>query len=1014
MPSTSLELKDIIVRAGAGAGKTTDLVRRVLELEEKIWKEKNRHAKIVVTTFTRKATQELKERLLAKALASENPETINFVQRPSQLHISTIHGVLSAYLSGYGSALGLSPQFQVLSQKAVLNRAKKILRNSLQEDSEFAARAARLLEVCELSGLLESLLQYEVVWSLGSAKRVTATDLQSLISEKLEWVRQKATELLSLFGSDELSDSWRNYETALQALVSQKELSVTDVLSFLEKVKSPVKSKKISEELGQEKNNFQDLLKEFSGYYLRPEFLEAHESLSTDFEYIGKIFSEKLSQQKILTGQLSLSDLELLSLKLMRDFPQTGVLFSEEWDYWMVDEYQDTSPLQVHLLKGLMGLKKSFTVGDPQQSIYLFRGARSEVFLEKEKIVRTSLGENLSLMVNYRSQAPLLAFFNELFTRLNSAMFKPMEVGFRKNLSARENEPVQILLATDVDQEIAATLTRVRELIELGISPEKICVLSRGNKELDILAKEAKQVQIPVQVHASSQFSDRQEIRDAVALLRFLVNPSDNLSFLQCLRGPFHFVSDEKLQDLVDESWSSYFVRALSKNWQPVFDMQKLLEKCRSQGIISVWKEALRDHCYFDYLQALDSSGRKEANLWKLVSLLSTAEKMPGFSILDFLDEMTSPLVESDGDQDATPVVEPSKVNLMTIHASKGLQFEYVIVPFLGKRSANSTVQFFLSDDEGAWTLALPNPEDGKMTKSLYGEVILENKKSREALELERLFYVALTRAEMGISLIWSGSDKGTISSRLLAMGYGVAAPDENLDQVDRPERYSLRTRFQNWAVKVEQTPSNQDQSKVRSRYDSVTLSHLAKERPVAVTEVLSDSLSFDSSKKTSEESLQSLQKALLGVEVHRLFEGLKFQSQLDSKDPKIKKAIEFLKSWSDGRILELIKMGEAEWGFAVAKNRWLLQGQIDLWSQDSKGRYFVVDYKTGAEKYKEKAFEQLEIYAWALRKMGKIPTEINPILMVIYPFSAAVFEKTAAEFKLIDSILDSKSQQNG
>ena len=87
---------------------------------------------------------------------------------------------------------------------------------------------------------------------------------------------------------------------------------------------------------------------------------------------------------------LTISDLENYSLRLIQSFPDAAHEFSQTWDFFMIDEYQDTSPLQVEILNRIVGEKPCFIVGDPQQSIYLFRGARSEVFDAKESELKSS------------------------------------------------------------------------------------------------------------------------------------------------------------------------------------------------------------------------------------------------------------------------------------------------------------------------------------------------------------------------------------------------------------------------------------------------------------------------------------------------------------------------------------------------------------------------------------------------------------------------------------------------
>ena len=119
---------------------------------------------------------------------------------------------------------------------------------------------------------------------------------------------------------------------------------------------------------------------------------------------------------------MSLSDLEFTAVKILRTKKHIVTTFSKDWDYWLIDEYQDTTPLQAEILNRLRGASKEFcSWGIPKQSIYLFRGARSEVFDKKQ----SQINATHSMDKNYRSHPSLLYFFNDFF--------KNMEGDFPKN-----------------------------------------------------------------------------------------------------------------------------------------------------------------------------------------------------------------------------------------------------------------------------------------------------------------------------------------------------------------------------------------------------------------------------------------------------------------------------------------------------------------------------------------------------------------------------------------------------
>src|SRR5690606_24820612 len=146
----------------------------------------------------------------------------------------------------------------------------------------------------------------------------------------------------------------------------------------------------------------------------------------------------------------------------------------------MIDEYQDTSPLQVELLKHLVGKSPHFVVGDPQQSIYLFRGARSDVFHAKVREIETLQGEVQTALKNYRSRAPLLEFINSYFSR--KPAFAAMEPARDEGIDDICCDVVVVPKTEDhKEKEKLAILRLIQEKLEAGARPQEICVLARTN-----------------------------------------------------------------------------------------------------------------------------------------------------------------------------------------------------------------------------------------------------------------------------------------------------------------------------------------------------------------------------------------------------------------------------------------------------------------------------------------------------------------------------------------------------
>ncbi|HWU43859.1 MAG TPA: UvrD-helicase domain-containing protein, partial [Bdellovibrio sp.] len=773
MSSTPSQLKNTILRAGAGAGKTTTLTQTFLQFASEFKTHHGKFPRIVVTTFTRKATQELKERLLKKALEEKREDLFQFVSSRSQVQISTIHGVLSLFLSRYGSSIGLTPDYKILSDVEIRRHGRKIIRKYILEHTHLQ----ELLEEYDFQILEKALLQYFSESLVLPKLRFFSEEEQR--KEALRIIAETAKRIKDVcFYIDQETDNdkWKAYAASLRNF--NWSVDEHDLPAFFERLQSlwdfstkppyrkatPPFDSSLNDELEELREKIDKILEEPR---YRPEFWAKHQKNAALFEELAKSFCQDFLRLKLENGFLSMSDLETLAYKIIQDSPESAEKFSKEWDFWMVDEYQDTSPVQVKLLRKLVGDRPVFVVGDPQQSIYLFRGARSEVFHDKVKEIQGQNGDVQVKLVNYRSSPEVLEFFNHYFTKLGT-QFAAMTPDPKKERRGPQDPVVQVLLTETKDEdevsaETLATVSRVQELLNQGVSPEQICILSRTHRTLEEIAKAAQEYGVPLQLHSGSGFYERREVLDALAILKFLVNPHDNANFVALLRSPWLRVPDAELLQYCHKAHHSFWKEALATLIEkpahhPLQLLKQLQLSSEENGLSWTLKKALIELGLFDYSARIDSTGRREANLWKVISLLSSEERRSGFNFLDFLDTSLDTLSVDEGgeDSDATPVIEPKRVNFMTVHASKGLQFEHVILPGMG-RDPRASVAAMISFHEktGQWTLKVRDEETQAMAGSLLADQIVEEFRKREADEFNRVLYVALTRAKSGVTLLW-------------------------------------------------------------------------------------------------------------------------------------------------------------------------------------------------------------------------------------------------------------------
>lgn len=996
-------MKSVIVRAGAGAGKTTELVDRVLSIARNFHFQNKKWPRLVVTTFTRKATHELRQRLMERALELNEPALVDFVRRRSLVHISTIHGVLSLFLSRYGVRMGLAPEYQLVGTLDESKSLRRSLRRLIQKDSQAAESFVFLLQNMGLSQLEKELKNFfELSLQHPDLKTPSPEEIQQRIQREFQQILKKSQELCqSLVGTD-LPESWQGFATALSRTI---QLGTKQAfLDFAQNTVSPRASKKIDPHLSDFKNEVLEKIESLSEFHLSDDFVEIYQQFSKNFLLLFAQWYPTWIQEKIQSSQLTMNDLEILSLYLIRAQPQSAIDFSAEWDYWLIDEYQDTSPRQVNLLKQLIGKKNSFIVGDPQQSIYLFRGARSEVFNEREEELKNSGGELIPKMENYRSRPELLEFFNDFFSHL-STQFQPMLPKNNQGRPVDPENPVAIFYNKDFDLrqekqaaedfETAAVLARIHELLQKNISPEQICVLGRANKELRRFSQAVINCGIPVQIHSSSQFFERREIRDALAYLKFIINPHDSSNCIELLRSPWAKLSDKEIALIAKGSGLSFWDSARKSESHSTLDrLKKILLSAQELGIGTAWVEALKDSGLIDFSRKIDPSGRREANLWKLIWNLRSLEKKPGFNYLEFIEKLDQlELDPESGDGDAVPVIEPRRVNFMTVHASKGLQFEHVILSRMGSYRSQVKTPFLLSDEkQGYYVFSPPNPDDSKWTAPLQGQELLENLKQREQQEYDRLLYVALTRAKHSVTLVWTGKDKSSWAYRMMKpMEVGLQAG----------QKYQIELRDQVLQVDFLKLASS-ERIPVRSKWES---KEFVSPKMLSVTQFLNQlPLTTSHQPAALAEDIFSLtQKAQSGVEAHRVFEALKYGG-INSKNPEILKALDFLKSWEQGLILELIQSGHPEWGFTFQYKNKIIQGQIDLWGLDKKKNLWILDYKTGSQAYKQKAFTQLQIYSYALKTIRPELKELPTKLAVVYPMHQQVYLESGKPLVQLES----------
>jgi ATP-dependent DNA helicase Rep len=386
---------------------------------------------------------------------------------------------------------------------------------------------------------------------------------------------------------------------------------------------------------------------------------------------------------------LDFDDLLLLPVTLLQG--DSAIL--EKWQnrmrYLLVDEYQDTNATQYQLVRQLVGISGRLTVvGDDDQSIYAWRGARPENLATLKddfpglKVVK--------LEQNYRSSGRILAAANALIANNEHVFEKSLWSDFGPG------EPLRIMRCGDegaeAEQVVAEILDhRLRKRTALG----DYAVLYRGNHQARIIELALQRQQVPYQMSGGQSFFARNEVKDIMAYLRLLINPEDDNAFLRIANVPRRKLGPGTLEALGTYAGTSglSLFRAASGVGGDIPEagrhrlrefarwLEATRERCRTGDSISAIRQMIRDIDYRDWLDSISSSDevaeRRMANVEFLVESLRRVIREDEVDV----DEAIARLVLRDlMEQQEEEKQTADSVQLMTLHAAKGLEYPHVFV----------------------------------------------------------------------------------------------------------------------------------------------------------------------------------------------------------------------------------------------------------------------------------------------------------------------------------------------
>ncbi|MBI4082778.1 MAG: UvrD-helicase domain-containing protein [Candidatus Lambdaproteobacteria bacterium] len=403
---------------------------------------------------------------------------------------------------------------------------------------------------------------------------------------------------------------------------------------------------------------------------------------------LGAILDEYEQALKRMNA-VDFEDILRLSLRLCREFPAETRPFLERFRYVMVDEYQDTNRCQFDLLKALAGGRRNVcVVGDDDQSIYRWRGAEPGNILDFERVFPGC--RTIRLERNYRSTDTILAAANQVI-RHNAARKEKTLRGHRG-----PGRPLEWLLGEDEHDELTKVVAHLRRtLLQDGGHPGDAAILYRSNHQSRAIEENLREEGLPYTLVGGTRFFDRKEVRDALAYLRVIAAPSDEVSLFRILNFPRRGIgrtSQAKLSEyaarqhrpcidvLREASRFQDFTGPVARSMETFAALiGRFRERFAHEPLPAAFRALMAEldfHRAVEKERADPKSGEKAAGL--IVELERTldyfARTRPEAGLKELLDHVALMAMPEQEEADS----RPRAITLSTVHAAKGLEFPYV------------------------------------------------------------------------------------------------------------------------------------------------------------------------------------------------------------------------------------------------------------------------------------------------------------------------------------------------
>lgn len=837
--------KNIIVSAAAGSGKTRVLVDRVIKM---ILSDRKDISNMMIVTFTNKASIEMKDRIkeeLTTKLKEKDSDKKYIIEQLNKLpkaHIQTLHSFAADTIrENFYFFDNLNPNFSIITGNQSIIMKKDAI------DQLFDEEYAKIFDNDDFKIFLEN---FSSGRNDDKQKDIVIRTYEFLQSEirPFDWFKEKINDNssydefkeaffdeykeiillikstlddISLFNIKEkkieiVEDDLKNFEKAYSHKDDwNKFIKEVSNISFTGQIRSSKDEDPYDvEELRNRRNIYKDAFKDLQKKVFNRDdeilskLKEKENKVLNELYILTKRFEDIYSNMKKEKNALDFNDIEHRLIDLL-DNENIRNELKKKYKYIFFDEYQDSNSIQNYIIDKLKSNNNLFFVGDVKQSIYKFRLANPELFLQKLGSYNTdSNSQRIDLNRNFRTDKDIIEFNNFIFDNLMTKESSSIDYKngnhrlYSELLFEDKNPKVEInILDKSLSEETSIAYT-INNLIKEGYHYKDIAVLFRASTNISDYTEKLKEFNIPYFSDMEKIGFENIEIDFFIKLLKIIANKKDDMNLLSVIISEiFNFNEDDILKiklngkDKQYQDFHQCFYNYDSKDHikeKIDFFIKKIDEystKLKEMSLFEFGYYIFEDSGYYNFLLSRDRSEDRIENVEKIISQMDEYERVYDNGLYGFLNYVDDLKRGNNNISDSLRNLSDNEdlVRLMTIHKSKGLEFPVVIIANANKAFSNKDKKTdILFDDKLGIGISITDFEKKIKMSTPRKLLILDKIDIENKREEMRVLYVAMTRA---------------INKMIISGKYNLK--EDKINNVSKETNYLNLNSYMDWIISI-------------------------------------------------------------------------------------------------------------------------------------------------------------------------------------------------------------------